>query len=86
MSCFWPKHNIFELKTYRGVIFDSTEHRFEEKKEFEEKMTCTFKNDTGNLANFYQSTFENLDFYWVLLSKVENVWAQTLQEIYVSWK
>ena len=37
------------------------------------KMTCAFKNDMRNLGNFYQSTFESLNFYWVLLSKVENV-------------
>ena len=27
---------------------------------FEEKLTCAFKNDMNNLANFYQSTFESL--------------------------
>ena len=26
---------------------------------FEGKMTCAFKNDMRNLANFYQSTFES---------------------------
>ena len=25
MGCFWPKYIIFELKTYRGVMFDGTE-------------------------------------------------------------
>ena len=42
---------------------------------FEGKLTCTFKNDMRNLANFCPSTFKskNLDFYWVLLSKIENV-------------
>ena len=25
MGCFWPKYIIFELKKYRGVMFDSTE-------------------------------------------------------------
>ena len=24
MGCFWPKYIIFELKWYRGVMFDST--------------------------------------------------------------
>ena len=33
---------------------------------FEGKLTCAFKNDMMNLANFPQSMFE------VLLSKVEN--------------
>ena len=42
---------------------------------FEEKLTCGLENDMRNLANFQQSTrkSQNWDFYWVLLSKVENV-------------
>ena len=27
---------------------------------FEEKLTCAFKNDMRNLANFHQSTSESL--------------------------
>ena len=30
---------------------------------FEGKMTCAFKNDMRNLANFYQSTFESLKIW-----------------------
>ena len=26
MSCFWRKYKMFELKKYRGVMFDSTEY------------------------------------------------------------
>ena len=42
---------------------------------FEEKLTCAFKNDLRNLANFHQSTrkSQNWDSDGVLLSKVENV-------------
>ena len=42
---------------------------------FEEKVTCGLENDMKNLANFHQSKqkSQNWDFYWVLLSKVENV-------------
>ena len=42
---------------------------------FEEKLTCGLENDMRNLANFQQGTrkSQNWDFYWVLLSKVENV-------------
>ena len=42
---------------------------------FEEKLICGLENDMKNLANFHQSTqkSQNWDFYWVLLSKVENV-------------
>ena len=28
---------------------------------FEGKLTCNFENDMGNLANFYQNTFESLN-------------------------
>ena len=30
---------------------------------FEGKLTCTFKNDMRNLANFHQSTFESLKIW-----------------------
>ena len=30
---------------------------------FEGKLTCAFKNDNRNLANFYQSTFESLKIW-----------------------
>ena len=42
---------------------------------FEEKLTCGLENDMRNLANVPQSKPkpQNWDFYWVLLSKVENV-------------
>ena len=41
---------------------------------FDEKLTCGLQNDR-NLADFDQRTqkSQNWDFYWVLLSKVENV-------------
>ena len=44
---------------------------------FEEKLTCGLENDIRNLANFYQSNrkCQNLDFHWILLSKVENARA-----------
>ena len=47
----------------------------ESDEKFEEKVTCGLENDMKNLANFHQSTqkSQNWDFYWVLLSKVENV-------------
>ena len=42
---------------------------------FDKKLTCCLENDMRNLASFYQSTrkSQNWDFYWVLLSKVENL-------------
>ena len=39
------------------------------------KLTCAFKNDIRNLANFHQNTgkLKNWDFDEIHLSKVENV-------------
>ena len=44
---------------------------------FEENLTCGWKNDMRNLANFHQSTrkSQNWDFHGILSSKVENSWA-----------
>ena len=47
-GCFWPKYTMFELKGYRGVMFDDTEDWFK----FEGKLTCAFKNDMKNMGNF----------------------------------
>ena len=40
---------------------------------FEGKLTCAFKNDMRNLANFHQSMSKKWNFDGVLLFKVENV-------------
>ena len=42
---------MVELKKYRGVMFDGTEYLCKILP-FEEKLTCVFKNDMRNLANF----------------------------------
>ena len=49
---------------------------------FEEKLTCELESDMRNLRNFHQSKrkSQNWDFYWVILSKVENVRAENVQE------
>ena len=56
--------------------------------EFEEKQTCCLENDTRNLANIHQSTqkCQNWNFDGILLSRVENVWAENLRRSYVSWQ
>ena len=55
---------------------------------FEEKLTCGLKNHMRNFASFHPSTWkcQNVDFDGILLSKVENLWAQNLQRSYVSWQ
>ena len=47
----------------------------------EGKLTFASKNDMRGLRNFHQSTWKspNWDFDGILLSKVENAWAQNLQ-------
>ena len=55
---------------------------------FEGKLTCAFKNDMKNMQNFHQSTWKspNWDFDGILLSKVENLWAENSQGSYLSWQ
>ena len=76
IGCFWPNY-MFELRKYRGAMFYGNW-----------KLTCASKNEISNLANFHQSTWksQNWDFDRILLSKVENVWAQNLQDSYVPWE
>ena len=53
ICCFKNDKNLVnsdKLKKYRSVMFDA---------KFEGKLTCTFKNNTRNLANFHQSTFRS---------------------------
>ena len=48
MGCFWPKNVMFQLKKYRGVMFNGTNIYAK----FEGKLTCAFKSDIKNLINF----------------------------------
>ena len=54
---FWPKHIMFELKKSTEKLFLMV---LNIDKKFERKLTCTFKNDMRNLANFHQSTLKSL--------------------------
>ena len=43
---------------------------------FKRKLTCAFKSDMRNLANFlpeHVQKSKNWDFRWVVLSKAENI-------------
>ena len=56
MGFFWTKYIMFDLKKYRELCLvalniDAT---------FEGKLTCAFKNDVRNLANFHQSMLRSL--------------------------
>ena len=56
---------MFELKKSIGKLFlmplniDAT---------FQGKLSCAFKNDMRNLANFHQSTFESLKIVTLMAS------------------
>ena len=80
----WSFPVIFDLKKYRGMIFLGTREWFKIWK----KTNLWFGKYMRNLANFHQSTWksQNWDFDRILLSKVENVWAENLQGSYVSWQ
>ena len=74
MTYLWPKHKMFELKTYSGVIFDSNEYWG---KIWRKNDSC-FQKSHEEFGKFLPKRVwksENLDFYWVLLSKIENAWA-----------
>ena len=55
---------------------------------FEEKLNCGLEIDMRNMADSPQCTqkSQNYDVYWVLLSKVQNVWAQNLRASYMLWQ
>ena len=61
--CFWPKYIMFELRKYRGVMFDGTQDWYKIRR----KLACASKNDIGKSQNW--------DFDGILLSKVGNVWG-----------
>ena len=84
-GCFWPKYIMFELKKYRGVMFDGTEYWCK----IWRKTDLCFQKWHEEFCKFspeHVQKSKNWDFYWVLLSKVESVWAWNLQGSCVSWE
>ena len=74
MSCIWPKYKVFELKSTEEICLMSL--NIDAK--FGRKLTCAFKNDMRNFGKFSPEHIrksKNLVIYWVLLFKVENIWA-----------
>ena len=56
MGSFWPEY-MFELKKSTEELFLMA---LNIDAKFEAGMTCAFKNDMKNLANFHQNMFESL--------------------------
>ena len=73
MGCFWPKYIIFELKKYRGVMFDSTEYWC---KIWRKTDLCFQKwhEEFNKLSPERGRKSKNWDFDEILWRKVENVW------------
>ena len=74
MGCFWPNYIMFELKKYRGVMF----HGIEDLRKIWRKIDLGFQKWQEQFSRFspeHVQKSKKWDFYWVLLSKVENVWA-----------
>ena len=73
LGCLWPKYIMFELKKYRGVMFNGSEDWYK----IWRKTDLSFQKRHEELENFHQSTWKswNWELDGILLSKVENVWA-----------
>ena len=78
---FRAKNMTFNLKKYRGNIFDDTEDSCK----IWRKLTFGLENDMQSLENFHQNTWkcQSLYFHGILLSNVENTWAKNWQNSYV---
>ena len=57
MGCFWAKYILFELKEYRGVVFDGTKDWCK----IWRKTDFAFRNDMKNLANFHMLKKSDLE-------------------------
>ena len=88
MGPFHPKWKMYELKIYRVV----TCHGNEEWCKILKGSDLLFQNWHEEFDEFWHlilaralESLRNLDFNWLLLNKVYNVWAKKLQRSCVSW-
>ena len=74
MGCFWSKYTMFKLRNNRGVVFDDTQNWY---KFWRKTDWCLQKwhEEFGKFSPELIRKSKNCDFYWVILSKVENVWV-----------
>ena len=84
IGSFCAKYITFDLKKYRGVIFHDTTKWFK----IWRKTDLWFGKGMNNISNIHHSTrkSQNSNIDGILLSKVENIWAQNFQRSYVSWQ
>ena len=74
IGSFCSKYITFDLKKYRGVIFDETDWKVMQN--LKKNWLNGLENDIRNMESFNQSNWkcQNWDFDGILLPKVENVW------------
>ena len=65
MGCLWPKYIMFDLKKYRGVMFDGTEHWCK----IWRKTDLSFLKWHEEFVKFLQKS-RNWDFHGIVLSKI----------------
>ena len=84
MGSFCPKHLLFQLENFRGIMCHDTGKVLQI---FKWKLTCGLKNDFKNLVNFHASSwkYENLHFDWIRLSKAYKYLDEKVQKSYISW-
>ena len=78
-------YNGWAKKKYRGVLFDGTEYRCK----IWRKTDLCFQKWHREFSKFSPEHVwkcKNWNFDGILLSKVQNLWAQNLQGKFVSWQ
>ena len=79
------KYIIFEVRKYRGVMFDGTENWYKIWRKTDLRFLKWHEGFGKFSPEHALEKSPSWDFYGFLLSKVENVWAENLQKSYVSW-
>ena len=85
MGCFWPRYIIFEHRKYGGIMFDGTQDSYS----IWMKTDLCFQKWHEEFCKFSPEHIrkcEKLEFSWVFLSKIENVWAYNLQGGSGGWR
>ena len=78
-------YNVWAKKKYRGVMFDCTEDWCKIWRQIDLYL-LKWHEEFGKFSSEHVRKSKNRVFYWVLLSKVENVCAWSLPGSYVSWE
>ena len=78
-------YNVWAKKKYREVMFDCTEDWYKIWRKTD-LYFLKWHEEFGKFSPEHVRKCKNWVFSWVLLSKVENVWAWNLQGSHVPWE